>query len=199
MKVLCSVAECPDASYVRGWCIRHYGRWKAHGDPLICLNKMAKRGEPFAWIKSNIPCQSNECLVWPFVRYPSGHAQIYLDGRGQVAARVVCQMTYGDPPSDRHEAAHSCGRGHEACINQRHLRWATPEQNQADRILHGTSNRGSRNGRSTLPESDVKLIYERILSGESQEEIASDFQVSAKTISNIKTGSRWGWLTGASS
>lgn len=40
----CSVAGCESASYVRGWCIKHYRRWQRYGDahqepvrmPSIC-------------------------------------------------------------------------------------------------------------------------------------------------------------------
>jgi hypothetical protein len=31
--VQCSVDACPDAAEVRGWCNKHYLRWKRHGDP----------------------------------------------------------------------------------------------------------------------------------------------------------------------
>lgn len=32
--LICAVDACDSASYLRGWCIRHYGRWLRHGDPL---------------------------------------------------------------------------------------------------------------------------------------------------------------------
>lgn len=51
----------------------------------------------------------------------------------------MCQKAHGDPPSPKHDAAHSCGRGHEGCVNPNHLSWKTKKQNQADRITHGTS------------------------------------------------------------
>ena len=33
MKV-CSIEECESKKYIHGYCIKHYQRWKAHGDPL---------------------------------------------------------------------------------------------------------------------------------------------------------------------
>lgn len=30
----CSVADCPTNAVTRGWCDKHYRRWKTHGDPL---------------------------------------------------------------------------------------------------------------------------------------------------------------------
>lgn len=29
----CSIAECSDKVIARGWCSKHYQRWKRHGDP----------------------------------------------------------------------------------------------------------------------------------------------------------------------
>lgn len=31
----CSIPECDRQYYARGWCSKHYVRWKKHGDPLV--------------------------------------------------------------------------------------------------------------------------------------------------------------------
>jgi len=30
----CSIEECPNSAHSRGWCQRHYGRWRLYGDPV---------------------------------------------------------------------------------------------------------------------------------------------------------------------
>src|ERR1035438_7249183 len=30
----CSIAECENPSYVRGWCTKHYERWRIRGDVM---------------------------------------------------------------------------------------------------------------------------------------------------------------------
>lgn len=55
------------------------------------------------------------------------------------AHRLMCVFVNGDCPPDKNEAAHSCGN--RKCVNPAHLRWATYEENGADKIIHGT-NRG---------------------------------------------------------
>jgi hypothetical protein len=61
-----------------------------------------------------------------------------------------------------------------------------------DRIRHGTSNRGHRNGQSKLTEEDVKKIAN--LKGRlPQKELAEKYGVSISAISSIQLGRRWGW------
>jgi hypothetical protein len=40
--VTCAVIECSRAAKARGWCNRHYMRWRHHGDPLKTLHRPAE-------------------------------------------------------------------------------------------------------------------------------------------------------------
>ena len=71
------------------------------------------------------------------------------------------------------------------------LRWDTKSNNQADRILHGTSNRGERNGVSKLTAEKVKAIRARCARGETQPSIAADFGISRVTVSHIHLRKTW--------
>jgi hypothetical protein len=73
------------------------------------------------------------------------------------------------------------------------LRWDTKTSNQADRVRHGTAQRGKRNHQAKLTEAQVLAIR---ADPRLQREIATEHGVSHKTISNIKHRRRWGWLPG---
>ena len=46
----CSIKHCDSVVLARGWCILHYGRWKAHGDPTTTLlHGLSKTPEYRAW------------------------------------------------------------------------------------------------------------------------------------------------------
>lgn len=83
--------------------------------------------------------EGDDCLTWPFLKSPRGYARMHVNGRDKRVSRLVCEEAYGTPPTPDHHAAHSCGKGHLACVTKRHLRWATPVENAADKIIHGTN------------------------------------------------------------
>jgi len=64
-----------------------------------------------------------------------------------------------------------------------------------DRVMHGTSNRGSRQWCNVLTEIDVRAIRVEVAKGrESQRKIAEKFGVGAKTINDIARRKTWAWL-----
>jgi HNH endonuclease len=106
----------------------------------------------------------------------------------------MCELAYGPAPSPRHQVAHSCGKGHEGCVNPRHLRWATPKENSADMVLHGTALRGERaiNVKLTTPEVHaVKMFGEWGFRGGEITTLARVYDVAPDTIRKIFKGQNW--------
>jgi len=187
---LCSIPECDKVVACRGWCSMHYGRWQRHGDPLAGKSY----GETKKFFDIALKYEGSNCLIWPFYRNQHGYGQIWMNGRVHLVSRLVCIEINGTPPSDSHHAAHTCGNGHLGCINPRHLVWKTPAENQADRVEHGTHNRGERHGASKLKADDVRTI--RFLNGLiPQHVIATHYGVSQTSISDICIGRNWHWLS----
>jgi HNH endonuclease/NUMOD4 motif len=74
------------------------------------------------------------------------------------------------------------------------LAYGTPKENQADRILHGTDCRGSRNPIAVLVEQDVIDIKRRLRLNERNIDIARLYGVTPTAISLIRRGINWAWL-----
>lgn len=85
--------------------------------------------------------EGDDCLTWPFPTNSNGYGALTINKKYFIVSRLLCTKVYGDPPTRAHQAAHSCGKGHLGCVAKSHLRWATPAENQADRIIHGTMRR----------------------------------------------------------
>ena len=193
---ICAVDGCDKETWSRDYCRNHQHRFKKYGDPLA---GPTFNGEPLAWLKSHVDhADRKACLIWPYKRHERkrdglGYGRLLVGGVEQYAHRVMCALAHGPSPTHGMEAAHSCGRGHEGCVNPHHLRWDTTQGNADDRRVHGTENKGSRNGKAVLKEADVRQI-KALLGTMSQRAIAEKFGVSRWAITNIARGRNWAWL-----
>lgn len=128
--------------------------------------------------------------------------------------RLVCTAFHGNPPTKKHHAAHNDGNGlNNAASN---LRWATANENEADKILHGRSllgkpstvpphrrPRGLTHGRYTMPEKTArgertatsKLTEKKIVQirkdSRSRKEIAADYGITVTMVGYIVRGISW--------
>lgn len=137
----CSVKDCKgNAHYDRGGatglCKNHYNRSRTHGDPSA---GGTPHGEPLRYLSDVVlPYDGDDCLAWPYAADANGYGQVRKDGKSRYVTRLICEEFHGPSPTDKHQAAHSCGNGHKGCCNPRHLRWATVRDNHADKRRHGT-------------------------------------------------------------
>ena len=71
------------------------------------------------------------------------------------------------------------------------LRWDSPKNNQADRVKHGTSNRGEGAWQTHLTEGDVKNIRKELNKGVKGVILSKRYNVSTNCISRIKKYRTW--------
>lgn len=123
------------------------------------------------------------CLIWPFGRKGGGYAE--FSRQHLLVHRLMCESRNGPPPSPEHHAAHSCGRGHDGCVNQWHLNWRTPAENQLERFEHhGLQPRFKLNSESAAKIRDLKGFA-------TADTIAQMFGVSESNVRLILTGKTW--------
>lgn len=180
---LCSIPDCGNRHEAKGYCKKHYERFAKGGSPDYRLR--AANGEVVVFL-NEVAARfgGNECLIWPFHRNPDGYGTITLNGSSKIASRVVCERVNGPPPSDLHDAAHSCGRGHFGCVSPQHLSWKTREENAADREAHGRTARGVRNGQAKLSDEQVMAIRSSV--GITQDALAKAYGVTQSHISKLR-------------
>lgn len=133
--------------------------------------------------------ETDECFEWPFGLGRGGYGKLYYEGRTTAPHMVSCERVHGARPTG-HQAAHNCGNP--SCFNARHLRWATPVENEADKQVHGTVARGEQARKSKLTETDVLSIRATYKSGEvTQRSLAKRFGVSQRTVASIVRRLTW--------
>lgn len=192
----CLVENCNDSSSplvrgCRGFCNKHYNRFLRYGDPTAGGTPV---GEPQEFFKSAVrEYDGEDCLLWPYARDHFGYGKLRWNGVMSVVSRLICIEEHGEPPTPDHEAAHNCGNGKSGCVAKRHIVWKTKKENQKDRLLHGTDNRGSRHYKAKLTEDQAREII-RLKGVVPQRELAIRFGVATVTISSIQIGKTWAWV-----
>ena len=189
----CSIPECGLPHKARGWCNMHYRRWEKHG-ALNNPPKAPKAGAATRFFNETvIPYDGDDCLIWPFSVSANGYARIKSNGRDQFVCRLVCEAENGPPPAPNYDAAHSCGNGRGGCVSRKHLSWKTRKENIADKLVHGTSNRGERHYLAKLTEGQVREILSATGTA-THRELANKFGITAGNVGAIQRGVSWAWL-----
>lgn len=187
---ICSIKGCAKPLCCRGMCEMHYARARKEGLPV---RPRRKKGEAMEALRLLMSVEISECLPWPLSVNPSGYGVLTFRGKLTLASRAMCIMAHGDPPSAEHEAAHSCGNGHLACTNKRHLRWATPEENEADKLVIGRVRKADEHWKTELTADDVLAIMR---DPRGSKLLAKEYPVSARQIRHIRKGGSWNSVTG---
>ena len=130
-----------------------------------------------------LSARTDECLPWPHSLTDRGYPQMTHPSGTRYAHRGALLETVGPCP-DGMEAAHTCGM--RSCVNPRHLRWATPSENNYDRSEHGTMPRGETHHWGGVPDSVAAEAIRRYGLGEDATEIGADLGIHRATVQ------RWG-------
>ncbi|MER6632335.1 hypothetical protein ABT301_29645 [Streptomyces sp. NPDC000987] len=187
--------RCIAKHYAKGMCNAHYKRAAQYGNPTARVNQPS--GQILKELRAAAYATTDDCLFLSAYDRPT---TVLIDGRYTGAARHVWIMRHGDP-GDLY-VLHNCngGSGSHGCINIRHLRIGTHQENMRDMAGNGRStmgrpsNRGEEHGNHKLAEDDVREIRRLIAEKVSYQVIADRFRVSQSNIGMIATGRTWGWL-----
>lgn len=119
-----------------------------------------------------------------------GYMRISLRGTGGrkqfFVHRLVALSFVGCPPSENHQVAHNDGSKDNNHFTN--LRWATPAENQGDRLAHGTDCRGEKHGKSVIADKDVEAIRVQFAFGAKLHDLAWYYNASDSVIAQCATG-----------
>lgn len=188
----CSIEGCDRGVLARGLCLPHYQRLKRYGDPTAGGPMKTPYGKSLAYFNEVVlPYSGTDCLIWPFLTDTGGYGRLRYEGRDQVVSRLVCEKTHGKPPTPDHEAAHSCGNGHLACVASGHLSWKTHIDNHADRAEHGTNNAGETCGAAKLTAEQITAIRNSAAIGATPASLSRRYGVNESNIRKIVKRESW--------
>jgi HNH endonuclease len=78
------------------------------------------------------------------------------------------------------------------------IRWGTAKENNAEKLLHGTAQRGERNGSARTTNIQAEEIVRLLKIGQKHRIIAIRVGVKKHIVDQISSGKTWRWLTTSS-
>ena len=139
------------------------------------------------WSKVN---KSDTCWLWAAGKVGTGYGKFRIGATQCLAHRVSLELTLNRHLQEGMVACHSCRNRH--CVNPAHLKEGTRQDNEADKIRDGTTNRGERCSAVKLTAEDARHI--KYSDNRPSSMIAKDYGVSARAVRAIKSGQNWAWL-----
>lgn len=191
-KGICAVEGCGRGLAGAGYCVPHYKRFRKFGDPLA---GGIKWGEAREFVADAIKSRTDDCINFPYCRSADGYGRLRIGGKTIGAHCYVAERVHGSKPTSKHETCHSCGNGHLACINPRHLYWGTRTDNVQDAKAHGTLHRfdyksGDAHLNTKYSDAVVIEIKRRLDRGDRQVTVSRELDVPYSVVHNVKHGRR---------
>lgn len=154
------------------------GRIRSVDRVVKCSNEVEKH------LKGKVlsPCYHSTKHPYPYVQLGRGGDRMFA------VHRLVAWAFLGRQPSGC-QVRHKDGNPLNSAVSN--LVYGTPQENQRDRIRHGTAGFGEQHSQSRLTEAEVAEIRARLKAGELQKNLAQKYGVSQPQISNIGTGKAW--------
>lgn len=126
---LCSIDGCDSKHYGKGWCSRHWQRWRSYGDPLAGGSDRPKG----ATVEERFDTKwrfTMYCWEWTAATGGKGYGDFRINRRTHRAHKVAYERWVGPIPAGMF-VDHRCHN--HACVNPMHLRLVTPKQNGENR------------------------------------------------------------------
>ncbi len=140
-----------------------------------------------------MPEPMSGCWIWIGSVKPAGYGQFTWNGRQGYAHRFSWELHNGAIPCGLY-VLHICDN--RPCVNPEHLFLGTHTDNMRDAAEKGRNKYpvyyGEESPRALLTEQQVLKIF---VDGRTRVKIAQEYGVDRTTISAIKRGKNWGWLT----
>lgn len=164
---------------------------------------MTKRGPnptPYKikfYSKVNTP-NDNGCMEWTGAKNSNGYGHFNNRFRKTIKAHRYSYQLHFGLIAESMNVLHKCDNP--LCVSPEHLFLGTLKENTRDCIQKGrfipwkSDKRGETNGFNKLNETQVMSIRKRISNGDKVQKIASELNLSYKTIYNIKNHKSWSHL-----
>lgn len=135
-----------------------------------------------------VAVRDDGCWYWTAFCMENGYGLFRFPEGHKLAHRVSYELFNG-PLDPKLDVMHLCDVP--CCVNPAHLRLGTRTDNMRDAVVKGRMVRGSAHGRAKLTDLQALNILK---DNRPQKVVASEYNVSQTTVSEIKSGRKWAHL-----
>jgi hypothetical protein len=193
------VADCDRATYSKGFCSKHYGRARQHGDPTKVIKPSearhpARSPEKFVSdFRKRLVRTTAGCLEWAGARDVNGYGRASWKGQTRLAHRLAYQVFVGPIPAGVN-VCHRCDNP--PCCETSHLFLGSQTANLADmrmkeRGFVPVAPRGERQFLAKLTEEKVLRIRAARTAGGRPKDLAAQYGVSPTCIVDVCKRKTW--------
>lgn len=142
----CSVPDCGNEAWARGWCPKHYQRWRTHGDPTI-TNRRPLEERFFDRVQK----ADDGCWLWTGFINHGGYGRFSISHTQGVMAHRWAYEHWVGPIPDGLTIDHLCRVTR--CVNPEHLEPVTIQVNEQRAAAHNATKTHCKHGHEFTPEN----------------------------------------------
>lgn len=187
---VCVVADCNSSTTARGWCNKHYKRWRTYGDPLVTVTRPRDMTLPeaFLWHQTTI-CPDQGCWDWLANTDEDGYGVFHYGVGANIRAHRASYMIYNGEIPEGQLVLHSCDRP--VCVQPSHLSLGDNDENMRQGVERQRFLRGIDHHNAKLTPDVVRKIRQLYADGVKKKPLGRQFGVSDMAISRILSGKTW--------
>lgn len=175
----CEIPGCDGKYHARGWCIKHYRRWQAHGT----TDEQPRPSTEQRFMEKISADGATGCWLWTACRDKVGYGRFNAEGQPMFAHRWAYEHFIGPIPEGM-AACHRCDNP--SCVNPAHLFPGTHVDNMRDAF-----EKGRITGQKLTPAQHVEIRRRYTGRRGQQIELAEEYGVSPWHISYILNRHKW--------
>jgi hypothetical protein len=129
----CPIDDFLELEDKRGMCEKHYRRYMKFGDAEAEVKVYGTTAQIQQFINEALFADTDDCIIWPFGKDSDGYGwfKIPTEEKPVAVHRYMTEKFHGKSKGDANHSCHSCDTP--SCINGKHLRWDTHQENMYDK------------------------------------------------------------------
>lgn len=185
MERKCSIQGCDSKHYCHDFCVKHYGRWKKHGDPMS-LKRQSNKGMPVTErFMLYVEKQDEGCWIWNG-SFAGDRYGWFWDGSENIGAHRFSMREFNGVDVNGFQVRHTCDNPR--CVNPSHLLLGSHQDNMDDKTDRKRQTRGREVNTAKITETQAIEITQ---STKPAKAIAEEYGLHWSTVYRIRNGIYW--------